>query len=58
MNEMVSGAANETALAAYRKVAALVQQGRTDQARELAAAIPVDYLRGMALLLVNDSRRL
>jgi hypothetical protein len=42
----------------YAQVADLVQQGRTEQARELAVTIPLDYLRGLALLLVNWSRRL
>jgi hypothetical protein len=46
------------ALAAYWQVAGLVQQGRTEQARALAVTITVDHLRGLALLLVNDSRRL
>ena len=43
---------------AYWQVADLVQRGRTQQARELAVTIPVDHLRGLALLLVNYSRRL
>jgi hypothetical protein len=42
----------------YRQVADLVQQGQHDRARALAVTIPVDPLRGLALLLVNDSRRL
>lgn len=46
------------ALQAYQQVAELVQQGQLDQARRLAVTIPVDHLRGLALLLVNDSRRL
>jgi len=48
----------EIALQTYWEVADLMQKGRSHQARELAVAIPVDHLRGMALLLVNDSRRL
>jgi len=48
----------ETALQTYEQVAALVQKGQTDRARELAMTIPVDHLRGLALLLVNYSRRL
>jgi hypothetical protein len=55
---MASGATNETALRAYRQVADLVQQGQTDEARKLAVTIPIDHLRGLALLLVNYSRRL
>jgi hypothetical protein len=58
MNQMTPGGMNHTALTAYRQVANLVQQGRTEQARALAVTIPVDHLRGLALLLVNDSRRL
>jgi hypothetical protein len=42
----------------YLLVADLVQKGQTDQARQLAVTIPVDHLRGLALLLVNYSRRL
>jgi hypothetical protein len=48
----------EIALQTYLQVAALVQKGQTDQARELAITIPIDHLRGLALLLVNYSRRL
>jgi hypothetical protein len=58
MNESVYGATNEMALETYRQVADLVQQGRTEQARQLAVTIPIDHLRGLALLLVNYSRRL
>ena len=58
VNEMASCATNETALRAYRQVADLVQQGQTDAARKLAVTIPIDHLRGLALLLVNYSRRL
>ncbi len=46
------------AIQTYRRVADLVQQGRTDQARALALSIPVDHLRGRALLLANYSRKL
>jgi len=46
------------ALATYRQVADLVQRGQSEQARELALTIPVDHLRGLALLLANYSRRL
>lgn len=49
---------NEIALQTYQLVADLVQKGQTDRARELAVTIPVDHLRGLALLLVNYSRRL
>jgi hypothetical protein len=48
----------ELAFQTYWKVVDLVQQGRSQQARELAVAIPIDHLRGMALLLANYSRRL
>jgi hypothetical protein len=46
------------ALQSYLQVANLVQKGQLEQARELAVRIPVDHLRGMALLLANYSRRL
>jgi hypothetical protein len=46
------------AMETYRQVADLVQQGRMDQARELALRIPVDHLRGRALLLANYSRKM
>jgi hypothetical protein len=49
---------NTIALQTFREVVGLVQQGHTDQARALAATIPVDHLRGLALLLANYSRRL
>jgi hypothetical protein len=49
---------NEIALLAYWEVADLMQKGMCQQARELALAIPIDHLRGLALLLVNYSRRL
>jgi hypothetical protein len=49
---------NQNALQTYLQVAHLVQQGRLDEARELAVTIPVDHLRGLALLLANYSRRL
>ena len=42
----------------YMQVAILVQQGQISQALELAVTIPVDHLRGRALLLANYSRRL
>jgi len=42
----------------YWQVADLVQKGQHDRARQLALTIPVDDLRGLALLLANDSRRL
>jgi hypothetical protein len=51
-------AMTDNPLAAYWQVAYLVQQGQLEQARALAVTIPVDHLRGLALLLVNDSRRL
>jgi hypothetical protein len=49
---------SEIAFRTYRQVADLVQKGQEDRARQLAVTIPVDHLRGLALLLVNDSRRL
>ncbi len=49
---------NQSALQDYLKVANLVQKGQLEQARELAVRIPVDHLRGMALLLANYSRKL
>jgi hypothetical protein len=49
---------NEIALQTYWEVADLMQKGWCQQARELAVAIPIDHLRGLALLLVNYSRRL
>ena len=49
---------NEIAFQTYWEVADLMQKGRCQQARELAVAIPIDHLRGLALLLVNYSRRL
>jgi hypothetical protein len=58
MIESARGAMNEEALAAYWQVADLVQQGQMDQARLLAVTIPIDHLRGLALLLANYSRRL
>jgi len=48
----------ELALQTYHQVAELVQKGQNDRARELAVTIPIDHLRGLALLLVNYSRRL
>jgi hypothetical protein len=48
----------ENALQTYQLVAELVQKGQTDRARQLAVTIPIDHLRGLALLLVNYSRRL
>ena len=48
----------DLAIQTYRRVADLVQQGQTNQARELAVQIPIDHLRGRALLLANFSRRL
>ena len=47
-----------TAQEMYRQVAVLVQLGAIHQARLLAVTIPIDYLRGLALLLVNYSRKL
>jgi hypothetical protein len=47
---------SKIALETYSRVANLVQQGETDEARALAITIPIDHLRGLALLLVNWSR--
>ena len=49
---------HEIAFQTYWEVADLMQKGESQQARELALAIPLDHLRGLALLLVNYSRRL
>jgi hypothetical protein len=49
---------NKIAFQTYSEVADLVQRGQIDQARALALTIPLDYLRGLALLLANYSRRL
>jgi hypothetical protein len=48
----------QSALQTYWQVATLVQQGQIDRARQLAVTIPIDHLRGRALLLANYSRRL
>jgi hypothetical protein len=48
----------QIALQTYWQVAELVQRGHQDRARALALTIGVDHLRGLALLLANDSRRL
>jgi hypothetical protein len=48
----------QIAFRTYWQVADLVQKGQHDRARQLALTIPVDHLRGLALLLANDSRRL
>jgi hypothetical protein len=47
-----------TALQSYHQVADLVQRGQAERARELALTITIDHLRGLALILANDSRRL
>jgi hypothetical protein len=49
---------NEIGFQSYWEVADLMQKGRSQQARELALTIPMDHLRSLALLLVNNSRRL
>jgi len=49
---------NTMALQIYTEVASLVQQGQTERAQALAVTIPVDHLRGLALLLANFSRRM
>ena len=48
----------QIAFRTYWQVADLVQKGQDERARQLALTIPVDHLRGLALLLANDSRRL
>ena len=48
----------EIAFRTYWQVADLVQKGEDDRARQLALTIAIDHLRGLALLLANDSRRL
>ncbi len=48
----------QSALQLYSQVADLVQKGQIELARELAVTIPVDHLRGRALLLANYSRPL
>jgi hypothetical protein len=48
----------QIAFRTYWEVAELVQKGEDDRARQLALTISIDHLRGMALLLANDSRRL
>jgi hypothetical protein len=49
---------NTIALQIYLRVAELVQKGQLAEARGLAVTIPVDHLRGRALLLANYSRPL
>jgi hypothetical protein len=51
-----NGGGDTSALKTCRQVATLVQQGQLLQARELALTIPVDHLRGRALLLATCSR--
>jgi len=57
-SRLETGGANEIGFQCYWEVADLMQKGRSQQARELALAIPMDHLRSLALLLVNNSRRL
>ncbi len=40
----------------YDRVAALVQEGKHDQARKEAIAIPLEHIRTMALVLIERSR--
>jgi|GEM_PF-4724638 hypothetical protein len=48
----------EIAVQTYRRVADLVQHGDIREARMLAMRIPIDHLRGKALLLANFSRKM
>jgi hypothetical protein len=48
----------EIAIQTYRRVADLVQHGDIREARMLAMRIPIDHLRGKALLLANFSRKM
>jgi hypothetical protein len=42
----------------YDRVAALVQEGKPDEARKEAIAIPLEHIRTMALVLIERSRPL
>ena len=42
----------------YNRVAELVQEGKQDEARREAIAIPVEHIRTMALVLIERSRPL
>ena len=42
----------------YDRVAALVQQGKQEEARREAVAIPLEHIRTMALVLIERSRPL
>jgi hypothetical protein len=44
------------ALDLYDRVAALVQEGKQEEARKEAIAIPLEHIRTMALVLVERSR--
>jgi hypothetical protein len=46
------------ALEPYERVAALVQQGKQEEARKEAVAIPLEHIRTMALVLIERSRPL
>ncbi|HYT95450.1 MAG TPA: hypothetical protein VEL76_42415 [Gemmataceae bacterium] len=42
----------------YDRVVDLVQQGKQDEARKEAVAIPLEHIRTMALVLIERSRPL
>jgi hypothetical protein len=42
----------------YDRIAALVQQGKQEEARKAAVAIPEEHIRTMALVLIERSRPL
>jgi hypothetical protein len=46
------------ALELYDRVVDLVQQGKRDEARREAVAIPLEHIRTMALVLIERSRPL
>jgi hypothetical protein len=46
------------ALDLYERVVALVQEGKHEEARREAVAIPLEHIRTMALVLIERSRPL
>ena len=46
------------ALDLYERVVALVQEGKQEEARREAVAIPLEHIRTMALVLIERSRPL
>ena len=46
------------ALDLYERVVVLVQEGKQEEARKAAAAIPLEHIRTMALVLIERSRPL